>query len=85
MEREENLILAIITQAIEDAKYDGHNKKMLKHKASATKWIMDYDPQFQTYCKYVGMDPAWDRTQIIKHVPMTYTNKQKGIYNGNRL
>ena len=48
MEREENLILAIITQAIEDAKYDGHNKKMLKHKASATKWIMDYDPQFQT-------------------------------------
>ena len=85
MDKEENLILAIITQAIEDAKYDGHNKKMLKHKASATQWIMSNDPEFQKYCKFIGMDSNWARTQIIKHVPMTYTNKQKGIYNGNRL
>ena len=85
MEKEENLILAIIQQAIEDAKYDGLSKKMLKHKASATEWIMSNDPEFQTYCKYVGMDPKWARTQIIKHVPMTYTKKQKGIYNVNRI
>ena len=81
---EEKFITAILTQAVEDASYTGKSKKYLKHKVSAIQWIMSNDPEFQKYCKYVGMDSNWARTQIIKHVPMTYTNKQKGIYD-NRI
>ena len=46
---EANFITAILTQAIEDARYPGLSKKYLKHKIEAINWIMSDDPQFQEY------------------------------------
>ena len=41
---EEGLVTAILTQAVEDAKYTGLNKQDLKHKIEAINWIMGNDP-----------------------------------------
>ena len=41
MTPEENFISSIITQAIEDASYEGTSKKKLKHKKEAIDWFMN--------------------------------------------
>ena len=38
---EERFVMAIITQAIEDASYTGVSKKYLKHKVNAIDWILN--------------------------------------------
>ena len=43
---EDRLITAILTQAVEDAKYTGLSKKYLRHKVEAINWILSNDPQF---------------------------------------
>ena len=43
---EEGFITAILTQAVEDARYTGSNKQDVKHKMEAITWIMGNDPQF---------------------------------------
>ena len=48
---EEGFITAILTQAVEDAKYTGLSKKYLRHKIEAINWILSDDPQFNYYCK----------------------------------
>ena len=73
----EKLILAIIMQAVEDAGYDGINKKFLKVKQDAIDWIVDKDPQFVEYWKMLGMSPDGIRDRIIKNVNMKYTKQQK--------
>ncbi len=45
--QEEKVITEILTQAVEDAKYTGTNKKKLKHKIEALRWIEDDDAQFK--------------------------------------
>ena len=77
---EENFISSIITQAIEDASYDGTSKKKLKHKKEAIDWFMNNDPQFMQYCKILGLDSNTIRNKIVKHVPMTITKQQKDVY-----
>ena len=76
---EENFISSIITQAIEDASYEGTSKKKLKHKKEAIDWFMNNDPQFIQYCKTLGIDSNTIRNKIVKHVPMTTTKKQKEV------
>ena len=76
---EENFISSIITQAIEDASYEGTSKKKLKHKKEAIDWFMKNDPQFMQYCKILGIDSNTIRNKIVKHVPMTTTKKQKEV------
>ena len=73
----EKLILAVIMQAVEDAGYDGINKKFLKVKQDAIDWIVDKDPQFVDYCKMLGSNPDGIRDGIIKNVNMKYTKQQK--------
>ena len=73
----EKLITAILQQAIEDAGYDGINKKYLKHKKAAIDWIVNKDPQFVDYCKMLGSNPDGIRDGIIKNVNMKYTKQQK--------
>ena len=73
----EKLILAVIMQAVEDAGYDGINKKFLKVKQDAIDWIVGNDPQFVDYCKMLGMSPDGIRDRIIKNVNMKYTKQQK--------
>ena len=77
---EENFISSIITQAIEDASYEGTSKKKLKHKKEAIDWFMNNDPQFMQDCKILGLDSNTIRNKIVKHVPMTITKQQKDVY-----
>ena len=42
----EKLITAVIMQAVEDAGYEGINKKFLKVKQDAIDWIVGKDPQY---------------------------------------
>ena len=53
----QNFVTAIISQAIEDARYTGTSKKYLKHKVEALDWIMNKDEMFEYYCKLLGVDP----------------------------
>ena len=80
---EEKFITAILTQAVEDASYTGKSKKYLKHKVAATNWIVCNDPEYQNYCKMLGIDPASIRNKILKNVNMKLskpqTNKLKGL------
>ena len=77
MNGEEQFLTAIIQQAIEDCAYTGTSKKMLKFKMDAIDWIVGKDPEFLNYCKMLGMDSDTIRNKIIKHVDMSYTQKQK--------
>ncbi|MBC8435581.1 MAG: hypothetical protein H8D84_01210 [Proteobacteria bacterium] len=76
MSGEENFITQILTQAVEDASYKGTSKKYLKHKVSAIDWIVNYDPEYQNYCKMLGLDPSTIRNKILKNVNITLTKKQ---------
>ena len=77
MNGEEQFLTAIIQQAIEDCAYTGTSVKMLKFKRDAIDWIVSNDPEFLNYCKMLGMDSDTIRNKIIRHVDMSYTQKQK--------
>ena len=51
----EKLVTAILTQAVDDAKYTGTAKHNLKHKIEAINWIMTDDPQFKYYCRILNI------------------------------
>jgi len=76
MTGDEKFITAILTQAVEDASYEGTRKRYIKHKVKAIDWIVKYDPQYQEYCKMIGLDPSTIRNKILKNVNMTLTKKQ---------
>jgi len=76
MNGDEKFITAILTQAVEDAQYTGTRKRYIKHKVKAIDWIVSYDPQYQEYCKMIGLDPSTIRNKILKNVNMTLTKKQ---------
>ena len=75
--RNEKLITAILTQAVEDAKYTGTNKKKLKHKIEALRWIEDDDPQFKYYCRLLNVEPNYIKNKIKNHTDTSFTSKQK--------
>jgi len=77
MTGEELFVTAIIEQAIEDTAYTGVSLKKIKHKMDAIDWIVGLHPEFVNYCKMLGMDTDTIRNKIIKHVDMSYTQKQK--------
>ena len=77
MTGEEQFLTAIIEQAIEACAYTGTSVKMLKFKRDAIEWIVGKDPEFLNYCKMLGMDSDTIRNKIIRHVDMSYTQKQK--------
>jgi hypothetical protein len=70
-----SLAAAILTQAVEDAKYTGLNKKYLKHKIQAMNWIINDDPMFDFYCKLVNLEPSYiiNKTKLYSKI----TFKQK--------
>jgi len=65
---EEGLVTAILTQAVEDAKYTGLNKQDLKHKIEAINWIMGNDPQFNYYCKVINIEPSYIKNKISGNI-----------------
>ena len=76
---EEGLVTAILTQAVEDAKYTGLNKQDLKHKIEAINWIMGNDPQFNYYCKLINIEPSYIQNKIKKYKETRFTKEQKPI------
>ena len=76
MTGEENFITAILTQAVEDASYEGTTVFNLKNKVTAIDWIVGNHPQYQEYCKMIGLDPSTIRNKILKNVNITLTKKQ---------
>ena len=77
MTGDEKFITAIIKQAIEDTTYSGKSLKKIKFKMDAIDWIVGRHPEFLNYCKMLGMDSDTIRNKIIRHVDMSYTQKQK--------
>ena len=74
---EERLITAILTQAVEDAKYTGLSKKYLKHKIEAVNWILSDDPQFNYYCKLLNIEPSYIKNKVKAHADTKVSSKQK--------
>jgi len=75
----EKLITAILTQAVEDAKYTGTNKKKLKHKIEALRWIEDDDPQFKYYCALLNIEPSYIKNKLDGNVDSKISEKQQPV------
>ena len=75
----ERLVTAIITQAVDDAKYIGNRKKYLKHKIEAIQWIMSDDPQFKYYCRLLNIEPSYIKNKLENHTDTNYTPEQQPI------
>ena len=76
---EEGFITAILTQAVEDAKYVGYNKQDIKYKMEAINWIMNSDPQFTYYCKLINIEPSYIQNKIKRYSEVKFTKEQKPI------
>jgi len=77
--QEEKLITAILTQAVEDAKYTGTNKKKLKHKIEALRWIEDDDPQFKYYCRLLNIEPSFIKNKLDENIDSKISEKQQPV------
>ena len=75
----EKLVTAILTQAVDDAKYTGTAKHNLKHKIEAINWIMTDDPQFKYYCRLLNIEPSYIKNKLENHTDTNYTPKQQPI------
>ena len=75
----ERLVTAILTQAVDDAKYIGNRKKYLKHKVEAIQWIMSDDPQFKYYCRLLNIEPSYIKNKLENHTDTNYTPEQQPI------
>ena len=74
---EEGFITAILTQAVEDARYVGLNKYMIKQKVESINWIMNNDPQFNYYCKLINIEPSYIQNKIKRYSEVKFTKQQK--------
>ena len=75
----EKLVTAILTQAVDDAKYTGTAKHNLKHKIEAINWIMTDDPQFKYYCRLLNLEPSYIKNKLENHTNTNYTPEQQPI------
>ena len=75
LKSQEGMITAILTQAVEDAKYTGLSKFDLEHKIESINWIMGGDPQFKYYCKLLNVEPSYIQNKIKNDT--TITSQQK--------
>ena len=75
----EKLITAILTQAVDDAKYTGTRKQYLKHKIEAINWITSDDPQFTYYCRLLNIEPSYIKNKLENHTDTNYTPEQQPI------
>ena len=75
----EKLVTAILTQAVDDAKYTGTAKHNLKHKIEAINWIVTVDPQFKYYCRLLNIEPSYIKNKLENHTDTNYTPEQQPI------
>ena len=76
---EEGFITAILTQAVEDARYVGLNKYMIKQKYESINRIMHNDPQFNYYCKLINIEPSYIQNKIKRYSEVKFNKKQLSI------
>ena len=81
----QNFVTAIISQALEDARYTGLSRKYLKHKVEALDWILKKDPMFEYYCKLLGVDPDWVGDQVRKTSNLNITRSQNKLIKRERV
>ena len=81
----QNFVTAIISQAIEDARYTGLSREYLKHKVEALDWILKKDPMFEYYCKLLGVDPDWVGDQVRKTSNLNITRSQNKLIKRERV
>ena len=83
---EERFITAIITQAVEDASYQGASKNYLKHKVNAIDWILNKESEhhwaFIDYCTMIGLSPSRIQDKVRTVLNPKLTIKQKSIMKG---
>ena len=79
LKSQEGMITAILTQAVEDAKYTGLSKFDLEHKIESINWIMGGDPQFKHYCKLLNIEPSYIQNKIRTTGDTRITSQQKMI------
>ena len=75
----EGFVTAILTQAVEDAKYTGSSEFDLEHKIESIGWIMGGDPQFKYYCKLLNIEPSYIQNKIKSYGDTRITSQQKVI------
>ena len=75
----EKLITAILTQAVDDAKYTGTRKQYLKHKIEAINWIMSDDPQFKYYCRLLNIEPSFIKNKLDENIDSKISEKQQPV------
>ena len=73
----EKLVTAILTQAVDDARYTGTRKKYLKHKIEALNWIKNDDPQFKYYCRLLNIEPSYIKNKLLNHNDASFTGQQR--------
>ena len=71
---EQRLFRAIITQALEDANYNGTTMINMRNKETAINWFLDLGKDFRTTCDYAGFDPICIRDAFVKA-------REKGLMN----
>ena len=55
------------------------NKKKLKHKIEALRWIEDDDPQFKYYCALLNIEPSYIKNKLERSADSKISNKQQPI------
>ena len=77
---EKKLFRAVLTQAIEDAMYDGLNKYKIIDKREAIHWLSSNSYDFKIICHYADIDHEYASIKFVKAMKLdTYKLKDKQI------
>ncbi len=68
------LFRAIITQAIEDAMYDGLYKYKIIDKREAIAWLTGNSNDFKTICHYADLNPEYASLKFAKAMKLDIYN-----------
>ena len=76
------LFRSIITQAIEDAMYDGLNKYKIIDKSEAISWLVSHSNDFKIICHYADIDSQYASVKFAKAMKLdiyTLTDMQHKV------
>jgi len=79
---ETRLFCAIIYQAIDDASYQGLDKRYLRYKQNAIEWLTTMSEDFCTICNMANYNPEYVKDQVKRmalHGKIKYSQAQLDI------
>jgi len=79
---ETRLFCAIIYQAIDDASYQGLDKRYLRYKQNAIEWLTNMSEDFCTICNMANYSPEYVKDQVKRmalHGKIKYSQAQLDI------